>query len=54
MLNVGFADMPIRYINYAHGDESLSTIYGGNLATLQKLKQIYDPEGRFNQWFPLS
>ena len=43
-----------RYINYGFGDESLSTIYGPNVATLQKLKEQYDPQKRFNQWFPLS
>ncbi|POS70125.1 FAD binding domain-containing protein [Diaporthe helianthi] len=42
------------YINFAHGDESLRSIYGASLARLQKLKRKYDPRGRFNQWFSLS
>lgn len=45
---------PSSYINFAHGDESLETIYGSSLPRLQKLKQQYDPNRRFNQWFPLS
>lgn len=42
------------YINFAHGDESLSQIYGSSLPKLQKLKKKYDPTRRLNQWFPLS
>ncbi|KAG8170295.1 hypothetical protein KVR01_001040 [Diaporthe batatas] len=42
------------YINFAHGDEPLSSIYGDSLSRLQKLKRKYDPSKRFNQWFPLS
>ncbi|KAI0403715.1 FAD binding domain-containing protein [Xylaria palmicola] len=42
------------YINFAHGDESLPQIYGSSLPKLQELKQKYDPNKRFNQWFPLS
>ncbi|KAK4506426.1 hypothetical protein PRZ48_000158 [Zasmidium cellare] len=42
------------YINFAHGDQSLSTIYGQSLPRLQELKRIYDPWNRFNQWFPLA
>ncbi|KAK5636776.1 hypothetical protein RRF57_012488 [Xylaria bambusicola] len=45
---------PSSYINFAHGDESLSHIYGSSLPKLQKLKRKYDPERRLNQWFPLS
>ncbi|KUI59748.1 hypothetical protein VP1G_06965 [Cytospora mali] len=42
------------YINFAHGDEALSSIYGDSLPKLKTLKAKYDPKGRFNQWFPLS
>ena len=42
------------YINYANGDEALQTVYGGNVARLQKIKQQYDPLGHFDQFFPLS
>ena len=42
-----------RYVNYANGDESLQQIYGSNVERLQKIKKQYDPEGHFNQWFPL-
>ncbi|KAJ2990403.1 hypothetical protein NUW58_g2969 [Xylaria curta] len=45
---------PSSYINFAHGDEPLSQIYGSSLSTLKKLKQKYDPKKRLNQWFPLS
>lgn len=41
------------YINFAFGDESLPTVYGGNVARLQAIKARYDPFGHFNQWFPL-
>ncbi|KAJ8128233.1 hypothetical protein O1611_g5401 [Lasiodiplodia mahajangana] len=45
---------PSSYINFAHGDESLSQIYGSSLTKLKQLKKKYDPAGRLNQWFPLS
>ena len=47
------ADSRASYINYAYGDEDPATIYGESLGRLQKLKARYDPEGRFNQWFPI-
>lgn len=43
-----------RYINFAHGDEPLNEIYGEDLPKLQKLKKRYDPQNKFNQWFPLA
>ena len=43
-----------RYINFAHGDEDLETVYGASLPRLQSLKKQYDPQNRFNQWFPLA
>ncbi len=46
------ADM-CRYVNYAHGDESLDAVYGDSLQRLIKLKRKYDPEGRFSQFFPI-
>ncbi|KAF3766660.1 FAD-binding domain-containing protein [Cryphonectria parasitica EP155] len=42
------------YVNFAHGDEALADIYGDSLSRLQTLKKEYDPQGRFDQWFPLS
>ncbi|PSR80433.1 FAD binding domain-containing protein [Coniella lustricola] len=42
------------YINFAHGDETLAEVYGDSLSRLQTLKKTYDPNGRLNQWFPLS
>ncbi|KAK2759882.1 hypothetical protein FQN54_002616 [Arachnomyces sp. PD_36] len=42
------------YVNGAYGDEELSVVYGDNVDRLRKLKTQMDPEGRFNQWFPLS
>ncbi|KAI0152982.1 FAD binding domain-containing protein [Xylariaceae sp. FL1272] len=44
---------PRAYINFAHGDEPLSEIYGASLTRLRQLKVKYDRERRFNQWFPL-
>lgn len=46
--------LPTSYINFAHGDESLSTVYGENLHRLQEIKARVDPDGRFDQWFPLQ
>ncbi|KAI1169890.1 FAD binding domain-containing protein [Nemania sp. FL0916] len=45
---------PSSYINFAHGDEPLSQIYGSSLNRLKQLKGKYDPQKRLNQWFPLS
>jgi hypothetical protein len=41
------------YINFAHGDEDLEDIYGESLPRLRELKKKWDPENRFNQWFPI-
>ncbi|ROW01492.1 hypothetical protein VSDG_02064 [Cytospora chrysosperma] len=49
----GFSELNV-YVNYAHGDESLSSVYGSSLPRLKTLKKIYDPQEKFNQWFPLS
>ena len=48
-----FADRTCSYINYANGDETLQSVYGENLARLQGIKEVYDPLGRFDQFFPL-
>ncbi|KAH8661083.1 FAD binding domain-containing protein [Ilyonectria robusta] len=42
------------YINFAHGDESLSAIYGSSLGRLRTLKKKYDPTNVFGQWFSLA
>ncbi|KAI9836334.1 MAG: hypothetical protein M1837_003401 [Sclerophora amabilis] len=47
-------EQPRAYMNFAHGDESLEEIYGESLPRLRELKQQWDPEGRFNQFFPIS
>lgn len=47
----------ITYVNYAHGDEPLESIYGYDtwrLAKLRRLKKEYDPEGRFNFYSPIK
>ncbi|PSR83015.1 hypothetical protein BD289DRAFT_370510 [Coniella lustricola] len=51
--NDGIPGSNYTYINNGFGDEPLETIYGENLAKLQRLKLEYDPYNRFNQWFPL-
>ncbi|KAL8716458.1 MAG: hypothetical protein Q9220_000365 [cf. Caloplaca sp. 1 TL-2023] len=42
------------YINFAHGDEPLSEVYGAELARLQTVKKRWDPQNKFNQWFSLA
>ncbi|KAJ1323062.1 fumiquinazoline A oxidase [Microdochium nivale] len=42
------------YVNFAHGDEDLSAIYGANLPRLQQLKKQHDPKNLFGQWFSLA
>jgi FAD/FMN-containing dehydrogenase len=46
--------MCIRYANFAFGDETQNAIYGTSLAKLKTLKKRYDPQGAFNQWFPIK
>ena len=48
------ANCTISYVNFAHGDEPLENIYGENLPKLQALKNKYDPQNRFNQWFDIT
>lgn len=45
---------PLRYINFAHGDEAQEVVYGDSLARLQSLKQRIDPDNWFNQWFDIN
>jgi hypothetical protein len=45
------------YVNYAHGDESLESLYGfepWRLEKLRALKKEYDPHGRFSFYAPIS
>jgi hypothetical protein len=46
--------MKKRYINFAHGDESLEEIYGNSLPHLRELKRKWDPQNRLNQWFNIQ
>ncbi|KAJ5245940.1 hypothetical protein N7468_000923, partial [Penicillium chermesinum] len=39
------------YINFAHGDEALSTVYGNNVNRLKAIKEKMDPSSVFDQWF---
>ncbi|KAI9368475.1 FAD-binding domain-containing protein [Aspergillus egyptiacus] len=41
------------YVNFAHGDEDLTTIYGENVDRLRAIKARVDPGNVFNQWFNL-
>lgn len=56
--NQGQPDLqPSTYVNYAHGDESLESIYGYETWRLEKLRLLkakYDPEGRFNYYNPIT
>ncbi|KAH7368017.1 FAD binding domain-containing protein [Plectosphaerella cucumerina] len=42
------------YINFAHGDEDLTAIYGSSLPRLKTLKKKYDPKNVFGHWFSLA
>ena len=45
------------YVNYAHGDESLESLYRyerWRLEKLRALKKEYDPHGRFSFYAPIS
>jgi hypothetical protein len=42
----------LRYINFAF-DDNQETVYGGSLPRLRSLKNVYDPQRRFRQFFPL-
>jgi hypothetical protein len=44
------------YVNYAHGDEPMESVYGRQKWRLEKLrtmKNIYDPNGRFGFYSPI-
>jgi hypothetical protein len=44
------------YVNYAHGDESLESLYGfekWRLEKLRSLKRQYDPEQRYSFYAPI-
>ncbi|RAH42320.1 FAD-binding domain-containing protein [Aspergillus brunneoviolaceus CBS 621.78] len=48
---------PSTYVNYAHGDESLESMYGyesWRLTRLRALKAQFDPESRFNYYNPIT
>ncbi|KFA51353.1 hypothetical protein S40293_03281 [Stachybotrys chartarum IBT 40293] len=42
------------YINFAHGDEDLTEVYGHSLPRLRSVKQRYDPRNHFDQWFNIE
>ncbi|KAL6707889.1 hypothetical protein ACN47E_003563 [Coniothyrium glycines] len=42
------------YPNFAHGDESLTAIYGTSLERLRAVKKKYDPKGVFARWFAIK
>lgn len=44
----------ISHISYANGVESLHSICGKHLGRLQRIKAVYDPARRFDQFFPLT
>ncbi|KAI1321947.1 FAD binding domain-containing protein [Xylariaceae sp. FL0255] len=42
------------YINFAHGDEDLSVVYGNSLTRLKTIKKTYDPLNVFSHWFDIQ
>ncbi|RYC63464.1 hypothetical protein CHU98_g2746 [Xylaria longipes] len=47
---------PSTYVNYAHGDESIESMYGyepWRLDKLSSLKATYDPAGHFSHYNPI-
>lgn len=42
------------YINFAHGDEPLDTIYGKSLCKLKTVKRRVDPGNHFSNWFDIK
>jgi FAD/FMN-containing dehydrogenase len=50
----GLDEIP-TYVNYAHGDEEVSQMYGKpwRVQKLRELKRRYDPNGRFNFYNPV-
>ena len=43
------------YINFAHGDEALETVYGSGerLERLKRIKKEYAPNNVFGSFFPI-
>lgn len=54
LANILLVPTGLRYINFAHGDETQEEIYGESLPRLRHLKKHYDPQNRFNQYFPIT
>ncbi|KAK3936141.1 hypothetical protein QBC46DRAFT_461661 [Diplogelasinospora grovesii] len=42
------------YVSYAHGDETLEQMWGGNVPRLQQLKEKYDPDNVFRFFHDLA
>ncbi|CAJ2508468.1 Uu.00g134940.m01.CDS01 [Anthostomella pinea] len=41
------------YVNFAHGDEPLTEVYGDGVPRLQAIKERYDPGNVFDEWFDI-
>ena len=54
VLSNGNTDRMTSYINTAHGDENNKVIYAENSERLRRLKRRYDPQGRFDNFFPIQ
>lgn len=54
LYSTGSTDIRPSYVNFAYGDDSLTSLYGTNVEKLKTLKAQYDPSGKFSQWFPLE
>ncbi|KAK2816789.1 hypothetical protein FQN49_007983 [Arthroderma sp. PD_2] len=45
---------PSTYINFAHGDEDPSVVYGPHLHRLQRIKAKEDPHNLFRHWYGIK
>lgn len=42
------------YANIPAPEETLGNAFAGNVKRLREVKRKWDPNGRFNKWFPID
>lgn len=42
------------YVNYAHGDETLTQVFGEHVPRLLELKNVWDPDNVFGYFYGLA